>query len=85
MIPSPIEIGGKMKWKLAVRPNWSRDRNSGFRLFPSGAVERTYVVASEANRRSVDTSNLLVHLACASTRVPLRAVPNRRQLPVNGC
>jgi hypothetical protein len=28
--PRPIEIGGKMKWKLAVRANWSRDRNSGF-------------------------------------------------------
>jgi hypothetical protein len=35
MTPRPIEIGGKMKWKLAVSPNCRRDRNSGFRLFPS--------------------------------------------------
>jgi hypothetical protein len=35
MIPRPMEIGGKMKWKLAVSPNWRRDRNSGFRLSPS--------------------------------------------------
>jgi hypothetical protein len=33
-IPSPIEMGGKMKWKLAVRANWSRDRNSGFTWLP---------------------------------------------------
>jgi hypothetical protein len=28
-------MGGKMKWKLAVSANCRRDRNSGFRLFPS--------------------------------------------------
>src|SRR5262245_55279096 len=28
--PSPIDSGGKMKWKLAVRANCRRDRNSGF-------------------------------------------------------
>lgn len=27
--PSPIEIGGNRKWKLAVSANCSRDRNSG--------------------------------------------------------
>src|SRR6187551_66963 len=27
--PSPIERGGKMKWKLAVSANWIRDSSSG--------------------------------------------------------
>ena len=39
-IPSPIEMGGKMKWKLAVRANWSRDRNSGFTWLPLPLVSR---------------------------------------------
>src|SRR5262245_49136717 len=34
-MPRPIEMGGKMKWKLAVSANCRRDRNSGFRLYPS--------------------------------------------------
>ena len=26
--PRPSDIGGKMKWKLTVRPNWMRCRSS---------------------------------------------------------
>src|SRR5206468_12606611 len=32
--PRPIEMGGKMKWKLMVSPNCSRERNSGFIASP---------------------------------------------------
>jgi hypothetical protein len=49
-------MGGKMKWKLAVSANWSRDRNSGFSV-PPQPVGLPFV-ASQLNPTTAFTSNL---------------------------
>src|SRR6187549_3090437 len=53
--PSPIERGGKMKWKLAVSANWIRESSSGSiadRFFdPSSLRVRQALDVIEGQRR----------------------------------